>query len=196
MTGTPEYIYTGVRADINMLVVAHNRRLGSSTVHYLPEGGVVQLEDDVLLSRLGDAVIVQTPREKYTVEAPGSINMTEKVLHFVPFHALLEPGEGEDVVEQLKRIEELAWSDGIPKDVRRFLRLYGAIFGLRILDHVPATYKESVALTVSRLSGEPLGKLLAEREIVEKKLTDELQHALQSMDPKLLARAVNAVIAL
>lgn len=178
-----------------MFVIARDRRAGRSSVHYLPDGGVVSIDDATLLARMGDTVIVQTGRDKYTVNAPGSVNMTERVLHFVPFHKLLEPEESGDVIDNLRRLEEIAWSEEMPDEVRRFVRLYAALYGLKILDKVPASFKESVALTVSRLSGEPIGKLISEKEAVMRNLQEELENALRSMRPEHLNAAVNAVIA-
>jgi len=178
-----------------MFVIAHDRRAGSSSVHFLPEGGVVQMDENTLLARMGNTVIVQTDRDKYTIEAPGSLNMTEKVIHFVPFEAMLQIKEEEDVVENLHRLEEMAWSEEMPKEVRRFLRIYAALYGLKILDRVPISYKETVALTVSRLSGEPVGKLISEKEEMERKLEADLEAIIREMNPAYLNQAINAVIA-
>ncbi len=177
-----------------MFVIAHNRREGSSSVHFLPEGGVIQMDENTLLARMGNTVIVQTGRDKYTIDAPGSLNMTEKVLHFVPFEAMLNT-EGENAIEHLRRLEEIAWSEEMPNEVRRFIRTFAALYGLRILDNVPISYKESVALTVSRLTGEPIGKLISGKNEIERKLERELHALLRTMRPEYMNQAINTVIA-
>ena len=173
-----------------MFVVARSRREGGSKIHYLPEGRVMRVGDDVLLSRTGNYVIVQTEREKYGLEAPGSINLTEKLLHFVPFDAVVsEYGKG-DPVEVLGNLEKIAWGRDMPAEVRRFVRLYAALFGLRIMDDVPGSYGETVVLTVSRLTGEAVDRVVAERKRLEERLRGELEDILKAMEPEQIALAV------
>ena len=178
-----------------MLVIAQDRRAGSQFVHYLPEGRVLRLGEDVLLSRAGNHVIVQTEREKYTLEAPASLNMTEILLRFVPLDAVLSgPGRG-DPLEVLRELERAAWSEEMPEGVRRFVRLYAALHGLRILDSVPQSYREAVVLTVSRLTGEPVGRIASDRKELMEKIRREIEATLEDLRPEHVTMAVNAVIA-
>ncbi|HIP74531.1 MAG TPA: hypothetical protein EYH14_02685, partial [Euryarchaeota archaeon] len=152
-----------------MFVVSHRRKDGGATVHYLPDGKVVGLEGGVLLSRAGNHVIVQAGREKHVVEAPASLNLTLLLLRFVPLEAVLQAFTGKDPLEVLTGLESAAWGAEMPGRARRFLRLYASLYGLKVLDSVPQSCRDAVVLAVSRLSGEPVEKLVAEREELERK---------------------------
>ena len=177
----------------NVFVVSHRRKDGGATVRYLPDGKVVGLEGGVLLSRAGNHVIVQAGREKHVVEAPASLNLTLLLLRFVPLEAVLQAFTGKDPLEVLTRLESAAWGAEMSERARRFLRLYASLYGLKVLDSVPQSCRDAVVLAVSRLSGEPVERLVAEREELERKWRRELEGVLEGLEQGELAAALAAL---
>jgi hypothetical protein len=178
-----------------MFLVHRNRREGITNVHYLPDGAVLELPEGVLAARNGNYVIVQTNRDKFTIENSGSVNLTTSEIEVFPLEKILERADDPDALNILHQLEEMAFEEKMPEKVRRFVRLYAGLLGLELIDRAPKSYLETILLTVSRLTGESLAKLVGQREDIKKKLKDELSWTMKEMDPAMLAEAVNAVIA-
>ncbi|NPA76247.1 MAG: hypothetical protein GXN93_00650 [Candidatus Diapherotrites archaeon] len=178
-----------------MLLLHRDRLAGETKVHYLPDGRVLELADGTVVGRNGNYVIIQRGRDKFTINGEGSINMTTSEITVMPIERILERAKDPNALDILHKLEELAFEEKMPNDVRRFIRLYAALLGLEMIDNVPKSYLESVVLTVSRLSGEEVGKIIAARDEIREKLREELNWAMNALDPKTLASAVNTVIA-
>ncbi len=176
-----------------MLVLHKNRPSGDLRVHYLRDGGVISLQDGTVVGRNGNYVIVQNGKNKFTIDTEGSVNFTTSEITVIPLERILQKG-GTDAVETLRRLEEIAFEEKMPNSMRKIIRLYAALLGIKILDEVPKSYMETVVLTVSRLTGEDVGKIISEREEVLRKIREELGWTMNSIDPETLARAVNTVI--
>jgi len=178
-----------------MILVHRNRLENTTRVHYLEDGRVLQLEDGTLVGRNGNYVIVQSGRDKFTIDSEGSVNLTTSEITVMPMERILNKAKDPDALELLHKLEELAFEEKMPNDVRRFIRTYAALLGLEMIDHVPKSYLETVVLTVSRLSGEDVGKIIAFRDEIREKLKKELSWAMNALDPSTLSEAMNTVIA-
>jgi len=178
-----------------MILVHRNRLENTTKVHYLDDGKVLQLEDGTLVGRNGNYVIVQSGKNKFTINGEGSVNLTTSEITVMPLDRILDKARDPGALELLHKLEELAFEEKMPNDVRRFIRTYAALLGLEMMDYVPKSYLETVILTVSRLSGEDVGKIIAARDEIREKLKKELSWAMNALDPSTLSEAMNAVIA-
>ncbi len=178
-----------------MILVHRNRLENTTKVHYIEDGRVIQLDDGTLVGRNGNYVIVQSGRNKFTIEGEGSVNLTTSEITVMPLERILDKAKDPNALELLHKLEELAFEEKMPNNVRRFIRTYAALLGLEMIDHVPKSYLETVVLTVSRLSGEDVGKIIASRDEIREKLKRELSWAMNALDPSTLSEAMNAVIA-
>ncbi len=159
-----------------MFILVRDRKTGEHRIHYAPHERTIVLDDGTVVYREGNVVIAQTDRDKFVIEAPGSLNFVDREIQFIPFNAVLSGTD--NAVELLEKIERVAFREEMSEDQRRILRLYGALIGLEIARTVPGSLQESVLLTTSRLSGIPLQKLVSETDEIREKIAKELEETL------------------
>lgn len=172
-----------------MFILVRDRRTGAHRIHYAPHERTVVLDDGTIVYREGNVVIAQTDRDKFTIEAPGSLNFVDREIKFIPFNAVI--GGSDNAIELLEEIERTAFREEMPEDQRKLLRLYGALIGLEIARTVPSSLQETVLLTTSRLSGIPLQKLVSETDEIREKLAKELEEMLHKQ-PELAEAILSA----
>lgn len=170
------------------MLVARDNRSGVSTVHYLPEGETVRAMG-FPIERSGNAVYVHLSNHSIKLESPGSVNLTDVVITLLPLERLFETPEPLRTVYDL---EALAFDEHLSTNVRRIVRLYAALLGIKNIDKIPDTVKDGILLTVSRLTGLSPEEIVANRSEIEKVLERELERALRTASPEELARVLSA----
>ena len=174
-----------------MFLIARDNRRGARLVHFLPEGGSVELPP-YRVEREGNVVLVHTPTYTLRLEEPRAINLTDYVLEFVPMNAVLSPENVERVMYELER---LTFDEGLSERGRRIARLLGALIGLRSVSTLPETIKEGVILAIHRLTGERIGEIISRTEEIARKVEEELRATLARASPDEVAPVFNAVLA-
>ncbi len=160
-----------------MLLVARDNRSGDVTVRFLPEGGRVEARG-IEVERSGDAVLVHLPNQTLRLEGEGSVNLTDVVISFVPLERILS---GTDAERFISDIERITFTEDLPQGVRRALRLYAALMGIKNFGRAPDTVKEHLILTVARLTGLSPEEIITNRGEVEAALERALTETLSTL---------------